>query len=65
LTGWGQLVFNTQPSNVTFVFVNGRALKAKGQFVGVTPSAVVKAAEESAARVRKALREKNHAASHR
>jgi 5-methylthioadenosine/S-adenosylhomocysteine deaminase len=51
----GQLVFNTQPSNVTFVFVNGRALKAKGQFVGVTPSAVVKAAEESAARVRKAL----------
>ena len=58
----GQLVFNTQPSNVTYVFVNGRALKAKGQFVGVVPAAVVKAAEESSARVRKALREKGHAA---
>ncbi|WP_447601741.1 amidohydrolase family protein [Nitrospira sp. Nam80] len=61
----GQLVFNTQPSNVTFVFVNGRALKAKGQFTGVAPAAVVKAAEESAARVRKALQEKDHAVSHR
>jgi hypothetical protein len=44
-----QLVFNTQPSNVTFVFVNGRALKANGQSVGVAPAAVVKAAEESSA----------------
>ncbi len=60
----GQLVFNTQPSNVTYVFVNGRALKAKGQFAGVAPGMVVKAAEASAARVRKILQEKGHAASH-
>ena len=60
----GQLVFNTQPSNVAFVFVNGRTLKAKGQFVGVSTTAVVKAAEVSAARVREALRQKSRAVSH-
>jgi 5-methylthioadenosine/S-adenosylhomocysteine deaminase len=61
----GQLVFNAQPSNVAFVFVNGRALKAKGQFVGVSPAAVVKAAEESSASVRKALRENSQVAPRR
>ncbi|WP_447971943.1 amidohydrolase family protein [Nitrospira sp. Kam-Ns4a] len=52
----GQLVFNTQPANVESVFVNGRALKAKGQFVGVSAAAVVTAAERAAARLREAVR---------
>ncbi len=47
-----QLVFNTQPSNVTFVFVDGRALKANGQFIGLSRMEVVKAAEASAGRLR-------------
>ena len=57
----GQLVFNAQPSNVAFVFVNGRAVKAKGQLVGVSPAPVVKAAEESSARVRRNLSQKERA----
>jgi 5-methylthioadenosine/S-adenosylhomocysteine deaminase len=61
----GQLVFNAQPPNVAFVFVNGRPLKAKGQFAGVSPTAVVKAAEESSARVRRNLSEKDRAAPRR
>jgi 5-methylthioadenosine/S-adenosylhomocysteine deaminase len=51
-----QLVFNAQPSNVAFVFVDGRALKANGQFTGVSMVEVVKAAEASAARLRDVLR---------
>ena len=53
----GQLVFNAQPSNVAFVFVNGRILKAKGEFVGMSPMEVVKAAEASAAHLREVMRE--------
>src|SRR6266540_5134830 len=40
-----QIVFNGQPANVEWVFVDGRALKARGQLVGVQPAAVVKAAD--------------------
>jgi 5-methylthioadenosine/S-adenosylhomocysteine deaminase len=58
----GQLVFNAQPANVTFVFVNGLALKANGQFVGVTATEVVKAAEVSAARLREAVRQNRRTA---
>lgn len=50
-----QLVFNGQPSNVEWVFVDGRALKARGRLVGVQPAAVVKAADEVAARIRRFL----------
>ena len=50
-----QLVFNGQPSNVEWVLVDGRALKARGRLVGVQPAAVVKAAEEVAIRIRKFL----------
>jgi 5-methylthioadenosine/S-adenosylhomocysteine deaminase len=48
----GQIVFNGQPSNVEWVFVDGRVLKARGQLVSVQPAAVVKAADEVAARIR-------------
>jgi 5-methylthioadenosine/S-adenosylhomocysteine deaminase len=48
----GQLVFNGQPANITFVFVNGVALKAHGEFVGVAETEAVKAAELAAARLR-------------
>jgi 5-methylthioadenosine/S-adenosylhomocysteine deaminase len=51
----GQLVFNTQPANVWFVFVNGVALKANGKVVRANPTEVVQAAEAAAERVRKAL----------
>ncbi len=50
-----QIVFNGQPANVEWVFVDGRALKARGQLVGVQPAAVVKAADEVAARIRRFL----------
>lgn len=32
-----QIVFNGQPANVLWVFVNGQALKARGKLVGVDP----------------------------
>ena len=51
----GQIVFNGQPANVEWVFVDGRALKARGQLVGVQPAAVVKAADEVSARIRRFL----------
>jgi 5-methylthioadenosine/S-adenosylhomocysteine deaminase len=51
-----QIVFNGQPGNVEWVFVDGRALKARGRLVGVEPAAVVKAAEGVAARIREFLR---------
>ena len=51
----GQVVFNAQPANVLFVFVNGVALKANGTFVQANPTEIVQAAEVAAARVHKAL----------
>lgn len=36
-----QVVFNAQPSNVEWVFVDGRVLKARGQLVGVDAEAVI------------------------
>jgi 5-methylthioadenosine/S-adenosylhomocysteine deaminase len=52
----GQLVFNAQPANITFVYVNGVALKAHGEVVRMRATEVVKAAESAAARLREALR---------
>ena len=51
----GQLVFNAQPANVSFVFVNGVALKAHGEFVRMKAPEVVRAAESAAARLRDTL----------
>ena len=51
-----QVVFNTQPGNVEWVFVDGRVLKERGQLVGVDAEAVIAAANTVAQRVRTALR---------
>jgi 5-methylthioadenosine/S-adenosylhomocysteine deaminase len=46
-----QIVFNGQPGNVEWVFVDGRALKRKGQLMGVHPEAIAQAAQEVAKRI--------------
>lgn len=50
-----QIVFNGQPVNVEWVFVNGRSLKANGRLVGVHIDELVQAAEEAASRIRQDL----------
>jgi 5-methylthioadenosine/S-adenosylhomocysteine deaminase len=46
-----QLVFNGQPADVDWVFVDGRALKAHGRLVGVDTARVVRDAQAAADRV--------------
>jgi len=50
-----QIVFNGQPANVEWVFVDGRVLKRRGELVGVHPEAIVEAADEVANRIKKYL----------
>jgi 5-methylthioadenosine/S-adenosylhomocysteine deaminase len=50
-----QVVFNAQPSNVEWVFVDGRVLKERGKLVGVDAKAVMADANRVAQRVRVAL----------
>lgn len=50
-----QVVFNAQPSNVEWVFVDGRVLKERGTLVGVDAKAVIADANRAAQRVRAAL----------
>ena len=50
-----QIVFNGQPANVEWVFVDGRVLKRRGQLVGARPEAIVEAADEVANRIKKFL----------
>ena len=50
-----QVVFNAQPGNVEWVFVDGRVLKERGQLVGVDAEAVLADANRMAQRVRTAL----------
>jgi 5-methylthioadenosine/S-adenosylhomocysteine deaminase len=50
-----QVVFNAQPSNIEWVFVDGRALKDRGTLVGVDVKAVIADANRAAQRVRAAL----------
>jgi 5-methylthioadenosine/S-adenosylhomocysteine deaminase len=50
-----QIVFNGQPVNVEWVFVNGRPLKERGRLVGVRRNDIVRAAEEAASRIRQDL----------
>jgi 5-methylthioadenosine/S-adenosylhomocysteine deaminase len=52
-----QIVFNGQPGNVEWVFIDGRPLKRKGELVGVDPGAIVEAAQKAATRIRQALRQ--------
>ena len=50
-----QVVFNAQPSNVEWVFVDGRVLKERGQLVEVDAEAVIADANRVVRRVRTAL----------
>ena len=50
-----QVVFNAQPSNVEWVFVDGRVLKERGQLVGMDAEAVIADANRVVQRVRTAL----------
>lgn len=47
-----QLVFNGQPVNVETVFVNGKPLLLNGWFTGDSQEGIIKAAEETARRLR-------------
>lgn len=53
--GISQIVFNAQPQNVVWVFVNGRALKQKGKLMRVHPDTIVKEAQEVADRIQQFL----------
>jgi 5-methylthioadenosine/S-adenosylhomocysteine deaminase len=50
------VVFNAQPSNVEWVFVDGRVLKERGTLVGVNTGAVIADATRVAQRIHGALR---------
>jgi len=50
-----QLVFNGQPANVDWVFVDGQPLKAGGRVVGVDPAPIIEATEVAARRIKEAL----------
>ncbi|SFI85904.1 amidohydrolase family protein [Nitrosomonas sp. Nm34] len=47
-----QIVFNGQPVNVEWVFIDGKALKRKGELVGVNAETVMEAAHKAASRIR-------------
>ena len=50
-----QVVFNAQPGNVEWVFVDGRVLKERGKLVGVDAEGVITEANRVVRRVRTAL----------
>lgn len=50
-----QIVFNGQPVNVEWVFVDGRSLKRKGKLVDVDPETVVEAAQKAVTRIKQDL----------
>jgi 5-methylthioadenosine/S-adenosylhomocysteine deaminase len=50
-----EVVFNGQPANVQWVFIDGKVLKIRGKLVGVDHGAVVKAAQKAADRIRRDL----------
>ena len=50
-----QIVFNAQPQNVKWVFVDGRALKRNGKLVGINPDVIVKDAQTAADRIHQFL----------
>jgi len=52
-----QLVFNTQPRNVQWVFVDGRALKRDGSVAGVDTGQVVRDAQVAADHLKQLLPE--------
>ncbi|SDW31633.1 amidohydrolase family protein [Nitrosomonas communis] len=50
-----QIVFNGQPVNVEWVFVDGQSLKRKGELVDVNPETIMEAAQKAATRIRRDL----------
>jgi 5-methylthioadenosine/S-adenosylhomocysteine deaminase len=50
-----QIVFNGQPRNVEWVFVDGRALKRRGKLVGVDSAAIVRDAQRAADQIHRFL----------
>src|SRR5262249_18518415 len=50
-----QIVFNGQPTNVDWVFVDSQPLKADGRLVGIDPAPVVRAAGAAARRLKQGL----------
>jgi 5-methylthioadenosine/S-adenosylhomocysteine deaminase len=50
-----QLVFNGQPLNVDWVFVDGQPLKAEGRVLGIDSPAIVQMAEQAARSIKAAL----------
>lgn len=50
-----QIVFNAQPANVEWVFVDGHALKSRGRLTGMQPGAILQPAQEVADRIRQFL----------
>jgi 5-methylthioadenosine/S-adenosylhomocysteine deaminase len=51
-----QLVFNGQPANVDWVFVDGQPLKAGGRVLDIDPTSIVQAADAAARRIKQDLR---------
>jgi 5-methylthioadenosine/S-adenosylhomocysteine deaminase len=51
----GQIVFNGQPGNVSYVFVEGRMLKSRGRLVNVDVAQVISDAESAATSIRGAI----------
>ncbi len=49
-----QIVFNGQPRNVEWVFVDGKPLKANGQLLHVDPAAIVRETEDAVRRLKPA-----------
>jgi len=50
-----QIVFNGQPRNVEWVFVDGQALKARGKIPGVNPASLMATVSATAKKVRQFL----------
>jgi 5-methylthioadenosine/S-adenosylhomocysteine deaminase len=48
-----RIVLNAQPQNVSWVFIDGRAVKRRGKLVGVDPDAIVRNARTAANRIRR------------
>lgn len=52
-----QIVFNGQPRNVEWVFVDGRPLKSRGKLVGVNVRSLIPSVEKTAKKVKQFLRQ--------
>ncbi|MGR9036217.1 MAG: amidohydrolase family protein, partial [Gammaproteobacteria bacterium] len=50
-----QLVFNAQPVNVEWVFVDGRPLKKKGKLMNVNLKPIMDSAQKASNRIRQDL----------